>query len=310
MLFSTFPSPLHLRVVTARTDAQYQRAVFRFLRWLADTGVIDDERFGFDSMDAVVAFYINFLWTRRHPRSWAVLTVYGLRHLFPQFAGELPTALRSLKGWLKVQPSRQRAVMSKEVACLLAFVMKVVFRDECAAVLTLLGFDCYLRCAELTHVRRRDLVRLRQDLYVRIPASKTGLDQGVRVLDDRIAKLAWRLAKRKKPDEFLFPSASAARYRALFMRALDLLGLTECGYTPHSLRHGGATFDFHVRGMSVDDILLRGRWRAVASARHYVRSLPALLAKVSVPDELVQLGSTVERLLVGFLDIPLPEGYR
>ena len=50
----------------------------------------------------------------------------------------------------------------------------------------------------------------------------------------------------------------------------------------HSLRHGGAT-SLQVRGMSIADIILRGRWVSTKSATLYVQSGRALLLSVSVP---------------------------
>ena len=74
---------------------------------------------------------------------------------------------------------------------------------------------------------------------------------------------------------------------------------------PHSLRHGGATYDF-LRGMSIEQIMFRGRWVSMESARRYVQTCKALLIRQRVPQHLhdvgTLLGSRIEEVLVLFRD--------
>ena len=82
-------------------------------------------------------------------------------------------------------------------------------------------------------------------------------------------------------------------YRGHFKRACADLRLP-VGYVPHSLRHGGATHD-HLTGMGLEDILMRGRWASVKSARHYVQSGRALLLDSKVPADIAVLARQISQ---------------
>jgi hypothetical protein len=82
---------------------------------------------------------------------------------------------------------------------------------------------------------------------------------------------------------FVFPF-SAQTLRSRFHQVCAELGLSE-QYVPHSLRHGGAT-RLHLQGVSMEDILLRGRWASTKSARRYVQAGRAQLMAMAVPADL------------------------
>ena len=71
------------------------------------------------------------------------------------------------------------------------------------------------------------------------------------------------------------------RYRKLFHLSCLNNNLQSYGFVPHSIRHGAATRD-HLRGVPLNDILLRGRWLSEKSARRYIQTGPALLVTVKL----------------------------
>jgi hypothetical protein len=74
------------------------------------------------------------------------------------------------------------------------------------------------------------------------------------------------------------------------------LGL-DIPYVPHSLRHGGATFDF-MNGHSITDIMARGRWAATKSALRYIQEGRQLLMMNSIPPWIHSFGLMVSQQLV------------
>jgi len=70
---------------------------------------------------------------------------------------------------------------------------------------------------------------------------------------------------------------------------------------PHSLRHGGATADF-LNGATIEQVMFRGRWQGMQSARRYIQTGRALLAAQSVPAHLNRLGILFDDQLVAILD--------
>jgi integrase len=292
-------SPLHEHAVAPRTRSMYLKAVWNFCRYLVASGWFEDEP---KTLDLTLAEYFNALYRRGLPQYWAVHCLHGVRHFFPSMGANLPTALRSLKGWQRLHPSKARPVMPREVAYTVAMLMYRKYKQWDAAVMTLVCFDCYLRVSEMVGVRARDLVNMRGREVVKLPATKTGPDQGVTIRSGIVALLARRLARQREPQDRLLSSGSAPRYRALFYQCIEDLRLQRVGFTPHSMRHGGATHDFHYGGLTVEEVLLRGRWRTTKSARHYIRSLPALLAKVPIPQAILDFGQRVENNLEDCFD--------
>jgi len=150
-------------------------------------------------------------------------------------------------------------------------------------------------------------------LLANLKHCKTGNNQSVDLTRDDVRKLLWkwrndvgrragwvlpnrlrRLNRRYPigeldrdlktlPDRgpLLFPDSS--EMRKLFMEACKRLNFVNppCRFVPHSLRHGGATRDFTSRSRSMDEILMRGRWAAIMSTRHYIQAGPALAAAAS-----------------------------
>src|SRR5690349_2648427 len=77
-----------------------------------------------------------------------------------------------------------------------------------------------------------------------------------------------------------------------FKSTCAALGLSE-RYVPHSLRHGGAT-RLHLQGVSIEDILLRGRWPLPAQLG-VMFSLVEPCISVQVPARLQDLAAVVAR---------------
>ena len=56
---------------------------------------------------------------------------------------------------------------------------------------------------------------------------------------------------------------TASMLRVMFRKALEVADLSTVGYTPHSLRRGGATFSYHA-GVPIEQIKRHGTWRSDA----------------------------------------------
>ncbi len=195
--------------------------------------------------------------------------------------------------------------MTLLIACTLA---RSGHRD--AGVATLLAFDCYLRVGELCRLRLCDVVMPHDarmgsaftGMVVCLPRAKTGLNQSVpvrrpavgAVLHDYVTLLYQTGAVEWHGHLF---SLTASRYRELLCAACVALGLP-ARYTPHSLRHGGASHDYLEHG-DVNEVMLRGRWRSMPSVQRYIQTSAARLAAQEVPAHLhrmaLALGSNLPR---------------
>lgn len=172
-------------------------------------------------------------------------------------------------------------------------------------------------------------------MIVHLRSTKTGKNQWVTILDPSVKKLIrWLIshinmrnhiaahnkssvaAKHKQSSQSLkhsikpklkhnsIPTISINSYRlfpfspAQFRRILKLtcinLGLSD-RYVPHSLRHGGATRYHHVHKWSIEDVLERGRWQSVKSARRYIQAGVAMLMNMSTPSHISANALTLAR---------------
>ena len=274
----------------------------QFLDWCADN---QRDATTPDELDDLLTDYLHELYEDNGGvgKTTASHTIFGLVKYLPRCSGQLPTAMASLKGWLKLRPSTSYPPLTWELAVVLAchLTSRGHLRE---GVGVLLSFDCLLRVGELVGLRRCDVadsgdLRLGSEYRgtaLRLRHTKTGPNQWVQVDNSAVRDLL-RCAVRSaaKSTDFLFPF-TAASYRTKFKAACSELGLSSL-YVPHSLRHGGAT-RLHLLGRSVEDILMRGRWQSTKSARRYIQAGRALLLNARVPQALVEVGSVLSRDVV------------
>ena len=181
----------------------------------------------------------------------------------------------------------------------------------------LLSHDCWLRISEVAGLTVDDIVDLRgaadpvlRGVSVYLPRTKTGRRQAVRIESPELAELlvAWRVASERAGKRRLFPSPAALR--AALSRALQVLGAggpewntRGLHFVWHSFRHGGASRAF-LAGREMSAIILRGRWAAESSARHYVQAGRQMLLALALPPSVAALAARVEQVGLAALVAP------
>jgi len=177
-------------------------------------------------------------------------------------------------------------------------------------VAALLSFHCLLRVGELVNIRKADVAVREDDRLgldrqpfegaLRLRATKTGPNQWVSIVDPDVMTLLNFALVGLRPEDKVFPF-SAASFRKL-LRSVSLeLGI-RTPYVPHSFRHGGAT-RLHMLGISIEDIMLRGRWQSSKSARRYIQSGQALLLAIQTPSQVVNSGRIFAADLLAAVDL-------
>ena len=107
--------------------------------------------------------------------------------------------------------------------------------------------------------------------------------------DKRTCRFIASSSTARPSDVRLFPF-KPHQFRRVLKAICINLGLSD-RYVPHSLRHGGATRYHHVLGWSIEDVLARGRWQSVKSARRYIQSGPAMLMSMDVPKNISDIAT-------------------
>jgi integrase len=71
------------------------------------------------------------------------------------------------------------------------------------------------------------------------------------------------------------------------------LQLQEHRFTPHSLRHGGATHALLHLGQSIETVMHRGRWQSVNSCRIYLQAGRAQLLQQDIDPDILSFADQV-----------------
>lgn len=281
------------------TLGKYTKALNLFLAFCSQRGFRVG---GAREVDRHLAAYIQHLFDTGQPFHLASCAVFGVQHHAPWMAQHLAASKLALKGWHRLQPSESHPPLTWELTCLLA-VWLAIRGERDAALALLLGFDCYLRISEILGLTVRDVATANdprlgaayRGMMVRLARTKTGVNQAVTVEHLVVARLL-QAHVRGRPAESKVFSISRSRLYEVFHRATQAVGVGDHGYSPHSLRHGGATRHF-LQGRPIADVMFRGRWSSAKSVKTYIQSGRALLLLNTVDTEVAELGILCARLL-------------
>ena len=137
------------------------------------------------------------------------------------------------------------------------------------------GFAGMLRLGEILRLEARDVCAeasaSRATLTLRDTKStkRRGEVAETIVITDAVAvQMLAVLTAQRMPSHTLFGLTSAA-FRKKWKEAVAFFQLQGWHLLPHSLRRGGATFDFSGHGL-IDRTIVRGRWQSHRTARLYI----------------------------------------
>jgi integrase len=281
-----------------------------------------DSRSGVRHLDHCVCVYLESIYHHGggRRRQLAVNTVFGLYYYYPSIRRRLVESEQLLRRWSRLKPPVSRPPLTWPLATLIAVTMALNGYGD-GALATLVAFDGLLRISELTSLCVKDVSAPSDPRRGRISTSgrrsvvgpgasshvllhlaitKTGRNQWVELTNTSVENLLLQHVNGRQPDQRVFrlrlPNhrRNAARaYRHALCVVCRSLGLEGLHYTPHSLRHGGATHALlHLR-QSVETVLLRGRWQSMNSCRVYLQAGRAQLLQQVIDPAILSLAETV-----------------
>jgi Phage integrase family len=281
------------------THNKYDKALNHFTSFCdARRLVVQTDR----DVDRHLAHFIQHTYNTGGSFDVAKCAVYGVQHRAPWLARELAGCKLALRGWKRRHPSTSHPPLTWELTCLLATWMALRGEHD-AALAMLVGFDCFLRIGEILALKARDVAvandpRLGsayRGVMVRLASTKTGTNQSVTVEDAGVARMLVAHLRGRRPDDAVFAVPRHAFY-TLFHGACRAFGLAGHNYSPHSLRHGGATRHF-LLGRPLADIQFRGRWSNSKSVRTYIQSGRALLLITEVDVDVFAVAADCAKLI-------------
>jgi integrase len=252
-------------------------------------------------IDALLASFIDHSFAHDGSFEYACQAVYGLVYRYPPLRMQLGEARLRLRGWKRLKRQRPHPPLTWELAALFAVTM-AKWGHHAEATATLLAFDCYLRVGELTRLTYEDVSQPNDPrmgsaytgMALRLGVTKTGPNQSVTVYREQVqCALLHYLRSRPFLDHHRIFPFSPSSFRELMRRVASALGLGHIPYVPHSLRHGGATFDFLRTNGDIAYVMFRGRWAGMESARRYVQTARAMLILQRVPREVAHTAAAV-----------------
>jgi integrase len=286
------------------TNKRYRDAANGFIQWANVKANIERLSSWYDYDDALFK-YFHYLYRMGKGKALADATFYGLCMICPRVKAFLLSSRLALRGYHRLQPTTPWLPMPWHIAILISCWFARRGRAH-YGIGTLLAFDGYLRINELVNLHVNDFAfgtdrrfgNLKDRLFINIRKAKTGVWQGVEILDPHVRQLIKCLIEsiNRNGDPRIFPFTDDQYRRALAVacRSLELPH-----YVPHSLRHGGATRDY-VEGIRVEDIMARGRWAVTKTARRYIQQSRQLLMLADIPQTCSDTGEILRKDICGW----------
>ena len=292
-----------------------------------------------DLADQAIEKMMNELFfAGENPYTGRTLLYYGYAfvHDIPTCgARSFPRAKRSLKGWTREAPEYPREPATWAAVLLIVRRLSESFGHVGleAARCTVLAFDLFGRPSEMINLTYHALVPpapdvssafnkyavvfapsdLERSVAAALPRAKSGEYDATVMACDRASLAAGRSVVRPLLDFLhrrggrsrarVFGALTLARWEGLMKEAAKLEGLGSLSYTPHSLRHGGASHDMAQGLRDAAGTQARGRWLARQSVVRYGKfgMYQRQLAKLSAKQR--QDGTTIARRLQDILQV-------
>lgn len=167
-----------------------------------------------------------------------------------------------------------------------------------------MGYAGLLRTGEMFLLQRQHVILPRTPdqsavlFLVNTKTTQRNLLQSEKVLiKEKIAIESLRyLCAGLRKEDFLV-TTSAAKFRSVWKDVVQHLGLQDFNYLPYSIRRGAATAAYN-EGASFDELLERGRWRHIATARLYLDQALQEYASINLPVQKLPLIRAAQRRFV------------
>ena len=202
----------------------------------------------------------------RNMYGWALSAV---QKIFPRV--KLKTAWKVLDVWSSLVPVRQAPAAPPELIQAMVIMATLLNRPQ-LGLLILLCFVGLLRVREALALTQADLILQTDCVVLCLGLTKRGMEQKVVLNNVTVVHFVSDFFKRfpsKRQDAKIIEVSYSSALR--WIRKLSaLLGADDLQLTTHSFRRSGAS-ELARQGVSLQDILLYGRWLSERAARDYIR---------------------------------------
>ena len=278
---------LQNQVVSSDTRSRYAESFAAFCRFAGMN--LQQLAADITKIDPVLSSYIEFMWEDGEPKSYANYAVASVQFHLPAARRHLPFSWKLVATWNKLEMPARVTPLSPSMAMSFAGLM-YQWGYPSAGHMIIVAFSCFLRTGEMFQVRRQDVVLPKtkhQGAIIFLKDTKGGQRKQIQwekvtVYEKVALDCLSALCKAKKGGEALL-DLSIYRFRSVWKEAVKELKLEHLKVQPYSIRRGGATSAYR-QGMSFEELVSRGRWAHITTARIYLDEGLQELAAIQLPD--------------------------
>ena len=269
------------QVLGQKTERRYHECFTAFCHQLQSNFVLPH----FEDFDEMVAEYVEVLWESGEAKSLANYTLAAIQHFKPQSKQHLPWSWKLVKVWNQVELPNRATPMSPQMVLAFAGV-GLKWKHPRFAWLVIVAFALFLRTGELLSLGPKDITFGSNKAVVFISSSK-GTKKAFLPLEsleltEPSALHALRELMKLSKQSPVFWIESRRSFMDTWHSVVADLGLPEGFYKPYSLRRGGATSAYK-NGASLDELVTKGRWQHIHTARIYLDTGLQALATLQIP---------------------------
>ena len=240
--------------------------------------------------DRVLASYVMHGFDKKKGTKLSLVkhALLGFQHTFPQLRGKLVTCWANLKTWEEQRSSKLRPPLPIPLWLLATGLARAhsrtahseLQRDRwlCFSVLIEVGLLCMLRPGELQKLTHADVAlpgsfvmsKGHAALKITSPKNRRQFGDFQFVLLKHPISIRWLSKIHVEGSEEFLWKGSSREFSEKFKQLMHELGISSLGFTPGSLRPGGATM-FYNREIPISTLRFMGRWTVEKSLEHYIQ---------------------------------------
>lgn len=263
---------LNQQMVNSQTVSRYESSFASFLSFCGKSKV--QLELDVSLLDDLMSKYIEFLWRDGEPKSYANYAVASLQHMIPKVRRQLTQSWKLVSTWNKLELPVRATPLSPEVAIAFSGTF-FKWGWKRVACMIMVAFSTFLRTGEMFRIRKRHVTMsgTSKSAILFLEDTKTSQRQMIQwekvIVEEGVAlDCLWYLYKHASPNDLLV-DISVHLFRKIWKDAVQDLHLGQFRYQPYSIRRGGATSSYR-RGVGFDELMSRGRWSHLATARLYL----------------------------------------
>lgn len=240
--------------------------------------------------DRVVAEYVMCRFGEKKGTKLSLVkhALLGVQHTFPHLRGHLNVSWANLKTWEEQRLAKLRPPLPVPLWLLAIGLARAHSKIDNSrtqserwlifSILLEIGLLCMLRPGELQKLTHADVAmpgtfvmsKAHAALKITSPKNRRQFGEFQFVLLRRPNAISWLAKIHQEGSDKPIWNGSSREFSDKFRQMMKELGLSGLGFTPGSLRAGGATMFFN-RNTPISSLRFMGRWAAEKSLEHYIQ---------------------------------------